>query len=151
VRREESMHTGRWTCIMRSLHLVTAIADKQLRGVRTAYPTWFLTLPTGTRQFIVVFHLKTLIHCLLKYYLRISTLMVFKKSSSTSPENRNLDIVFAFPYKLLKISQRMFVVVYDVSINFPIKNSRLAAIKSIWGWRYVLLKRAAVVTLCFER
>jgi hypothetical protein len=116
VRREESMHTGLWTCIR--LHLViTAIADKRLLDVRTAYPIRCLTRPAGTRQYIAVFHLKTLIHCLLKYFLRSSTPRVlFKKSCSTTPENRNLDIVVAFLYKCWKILDAQGGFVYDASI-----------------------------------
>jgi len=82
VRREESIPTGLWTCIR--LHLViTAIADKPLHGVRTAYPIRCLTRPTQTRQYIAVFHLKTFIHCLLKYYLWGN------EQSTISMENHN--------------------------------------------------------------
>jgi hypothetical protein len=85
---------------------------------RTAYPIRCLTWPTQTRQYIVVFHIKTLIHCFLKYYLRSSTLRVFKKISST-PENRNLDTVVAFRYKLWKMLDAQGGFVYDVSLLFP--------------------------------
>jgi hypothetical protein len=79
----------------------------------------------------------------LPLFIRSSILKVFKKSSSTTLENRNLDIVVAFLYKLWKMdAQGGFI--YDVSITFPITNSKLAAIKSIWGCRYVVLRKAAI-------